>query len=212
VDVAGICPRRYVFRVYLARRYIFRIYFRRVEIPTRTGFDCLRSLARCSSVKEFARETNVARERRKVKKEGKKHERSHLLRSPSRRSSFREAFRVFIVSLLPAQRFPASDTAGLLILIIERGIIKVALARGRFQLRISVSLGTIGPVGGRETEARRKSARARARERERGNSRADEGPGTEIGDERSSRVLPLACHLRLSVLLILRSLGKANRG
>lgn len=52
------------------------------------------------------------------------------------------------VSLLPAQRFPAADTTGLLILIIDRGIIKVAPARGRFQLRISVSLGTIGRVDG----------------------------------------------------------------
>lgn len=45
--------------------------------------------------------------------------------------------------------------AGLLILIIDRGIIKVALARGRFQLRISVSLGTIGPVGRRGREGNR---------------------------------------------------------
>lgn len=36
---------------------------------------------------------------------------------------------VFPVSLLPTQRFSARDTAGLLILIIDRGIIKVALAR-----------------------------------------------------------------------------------
>ena len=55
-----------------------------------------------------------------------------------------------LVSLFPAQRFPASDTAGLLILIIDRGIIKVAPARGRFQLRISVPPGTIGLVRRRE--------------------------------------------------------------
>jgi len=52
---------------------------------------------------------------------------------------------------------------GLLILIIDRGIIKVALARGRFQLRISVSLGTIGLVGRREREGG-----GREREREAG--------------------------------------------
>lgn len=65
-----------------------------------------------------------------------------------------------LVSLFPAQRFPASDTAGLLILIIDRGIIKVAPARGRFQLRISVPLGTIGLVrrreGGKKNERKRK--------------------------------------------------------
>lgn len=64
-----------------------------------------------------------------------------------------------LVSLFPAQRFPASDTAGLLILIIDRGIIKVAPARGRFQLRISVPPGTIGLVRRRE--------RVKERERER---------------------------------------------
>lgn len=99
----------------------------------------IRSLARSSSVKEFARnETNVAGE--KGKRRGAYYF-SHLL------LPFREASQIFPVSLLPAQRFPACDMAGLLILIIDRGIIKVALARGRFQLRISVSLGTIGPVG-----------------------------------------------------------------
>ena len=68
-----------------------------------------------------------------------------------------------LVSLFPAQRFPASDTAGLLILIIDRGIIKVAPARGRFQLRISVPPGTIGLVRRRE----RAKEKERQRERER---------------------------------------------
>lgn len=106
-----------------------------------------------------------------MKRTSQKKERtiSHLL------LPFREAFRIFPVSLLPAQRFPACDMDGLLILIIDRGIIKVALARGRFQLRISVSLGTIGLVGRREREG----------ERERGRGRL------EIGDESLRRVLSL---------------------
>lgn len=70
-----------------------------------------------------------------------------------------------LVSLFPAQRFPASDTAGLLILIIDRGIIKVAPARGRFQLRISVPPGTIGLVRRRERVKERERERIR-RERE----------------------------------------------
>jgi len=53
--------------------------------------------------------------------------------------------------------------AGLLILIIDRGIIKVAFARGRFQLRISVSLGTIGPVSRREKEGERGEGKDRER-------------------------------------------------
>lgn len=81
--------------------------------------------------------------------------------------------------------------AGLLILIIDRGIIKVALARGRFQLRISVSLGTIGSVGSGEGERE-------GEERER--------PGREIGDEWLRRVLYL-----LSVLLILYLLPQEDK-
>lgn len=81
--------------------------------------------------------------------------------------------------------------AGLLILIIDRGIIKVALARGRFQLRISVSLGTIGSVGSGEGERE-------GEERER--------PGREIGDEWLRRVLYL-----LSVLLILYLLPREDK-
>lgn len=73
----------------------------------------------------------------------------------------------FPVSFFPPQRFPACDMAGLLILIIDRGIIKVALARGRFQLRISVSLGTIGSVGSGEGE-REGRGEGKARERNRG--------------------------------------------
>lgn len=91
----------------------------------------IRSLAWSFSVKEFARNERRKKKERII---------SHLL-------PFREASRIFPVSFLSAQRFPACDMAGLLILIIDRGIIKVALARGRFQLRISVSLGMIGPVG-----------------------------------------------------------------
>lgn len=149
--------------------------------------------SRCSSVKEFARETNVTEKRNAIVP-------TCFVPLPQL-PPFREASRVFTVSLLPAQRFPASDTAGLLILIIDRGIIKVALARGRFQLRISVSLGTIGPVGRRETESR---------ERER---KVDQikGPKREIGDERSKRVLSLARHLRLSVLLILYLLSRKRK-
>lgn len=81
--------------------------------------------------------------------------------------------------------------AGLLILIIDRGIIKVALARGRFQLRISVSLGTIGSVGsGRKGKGREEGER----------------PGREIGDEWLRRVLYL-----LSVLLILYLLPQEDK-
>ena len=73
-----------------------------------------------------------------------------------------------LVSLFPAQRFPASDTAGLLILIIDRGIIKVAPARGRFQLRISVPPGTIGLVREKRrgrTEKERKKEKKRREEK-----------------------------------------------
>lgn len=101
----------------------------------------IRSLARRFPVKELAR--NERRKKRNVL-------------FPTCFSLFVKLPRIFPVSLLPAQRFPACDMAGLLILIIDRGIIKVALARGRFQLRISVSLGTISPVGRRERQRGRR--------------------------------------------------------
>lgn len=71
----------------------------------------------------------------------------------NRRSALALIF--FSSRLFAALRFPASDTARLLILIIDRGIIKVALARGRFQLRISVPLGTIGFVRRKERKGTR---------------------------------------------------------
>lgn len=83
--------------------------------------------------------------------------------------------------------------AGLLILIIDRGIIKVALARGRFQLRISVSLGTIGSVGSGEGERE-------------GEERRGKGQGEKSGDEWLRRVLYL-----LSVLLILYLLPQEDK-
>jgi len=136
--VTRIPPCRYIFRVYLRCRYIFRIYFREPRLRRPVSIVFADSLV----------SSELLRKRVGAKRTSQKKERiiSHLL------LPFREASRIFPVSLLPAQRFPACDMAGLLILIIDRGIIKVAFARGRFQLRISVSLGTIGPVSRKEKE------------------------------------------------------------
>lgn len=151
-------PCRYIFRVYLAPVVTYSAYISegrdyadrfRLSPP-------IRSLVENPSVKSW-RETNVARKKKQEgKKEGKNGERGEkdIAAFPTCFVSlhavlYREAssFRSFLlVSFLPTQRFPAADTTGLLILIIDRGIIKVALVRGRFQLRISVSLGTIGLV------------------------------------------------------------------
>jgi len=87
---------------------------------------------------------------------------------------------------------------GLLILIIDRGIIKVALARGRFQLRISVSLGTIG------WQERKRRGRERERERERQGKARNWGRMVEESS--------FTCIYYLSRSSFTYSLKKMNRG
>lgn len=140
----------------------------------------IRSLARSSFVREFAR--NERSKKRNV--------------SPARFCPFREAYGIFpSLRSFRCNDLPARDMAGLLILIIDRGIIKVALTRGRFQLRISVSLGTIGPVGTGERE-REKSGR----------------PGREIGDEWLRRVLFVCIYCPSYLRPLLTPSGRQTAG
>lgn len=202
-------PCRYIFRVYLACRYIFRIYFRGSGLCGPVSIVFADSLvSRKPSVKS-SHETNVAEKgKAKKKREDRGKRQKENTPFPTCFVSFpavlfREASsRLLPVSLLPAQRFPAADTTGLLILIIDRGIIKVALVRGRFQLRISVSLGTIGLVD------RRREGLEGGREGERDGR--TEGQGEKSGTN-GRGVPPSVCYCP-SCSSFTCSLGRASRG
>lgn len=156
-SVTGIPLSLYIPRVSRPCRYIFRIYFRGSGLRGPVSIVSADSLVSRESLrKELARNERRAEKetRGKKRREERGKREKDIAAFPTCFVSlhavlYREAssFRSFLlVSFLPTQRFPAADTTGLLILIIDRGIIKVALVRGRFQLRISVSLGTIGLV------------------------------------------------------------------
>ena len=124
--------------------------------------------------------------------------------SGNERSGSRSDF--LLVSLFPAQRFPASDTAGLLILIIDRGIIKVAPARGRFQLRISVPPGTIGLV--REKGERTEKERGEGRKKKKRGGEKEKEDGREADTSFPFLSFFFSSVTRLSFFPVSR--GKAN--